>query len=305
MKTRTHLLAMDFLLLLVTFFWGTTFILVKNAVALVDVYGFLFVRMVAAFILMAALFGRKIVPFHRPTIFGGMVLGAALFGAFATQTIGLTMTSATNGALITGLNVVMVPILSFLLLRKAPAPMATLGVVLATFGLYYLTGGAPSQWNRGDYFIVACALFIAAHILLTGYYAPKWDTAALATWQVGFVTLFSFIGGLWSGGLTLILPASVWIAVGITSVFATVFAFSIQTYAQKYTTPTRAALIFTGEPVFGALIAHLYGGEPLLKAHLIGGGLIFLGMILSEIRPDRWIRNNGSSGAANPSDEPA
>ncbi|PIP36876.1 MAG: hypothetical protein COX20_03415 [Desulfobacterales bacterium CG23_combo_of_CG06-09_8_20_14_all_52_9] len=86
-------------------------------------------------------------------------------------------------------------------------------------------------------------------------------------------------------GITLIMPFEAWAAALITVIFCTVFAFVIQTVAQRLTTPTRTALIFTAEPVFGALFAYFYGNEPLFTHHLIGGGLIFLGMVIAEIHP--------------------
>ncbi|MFO7667719.1 MAG: DMT family transporter [Desulfobacterales bacterium] len=299
MTSRTQQLRIDFLLFAATFFWGITFIIVKNAVAQVDVYVFLCVRFGIAFIVMVILFRKKIFPFHLPTALAGIFLGIFLFAAFAFQTWGLTHTSATNGAFLTGMNVVMVPILSLIFLRRAPAPFAVLGVALAFAGLYILTGGAPSDWNRGDLLVFICAVWVSVHIMMTGYYAPKFDTMALAAWQIGAVAVLNMGFALGTGSFTLHIPLQVWSAVLITALFCTVFAFAVQTHAQRYTSPTRTALIFTAEPVFGALFAHLYGGEPLLSHHLIGGGLIFAGMILAEIRPGIWEKINGLRNGTN------
>ena len=292
MKPRAHQLLMDFLLLLVAFFWGTTFIIVKSAVSQVGVYEFLLARFILAFVLMLALFHKRIRPVHGPTVLAGVVLGIILFAAFAFQTWGLTLTTATNTAFITGLNVIMVPILSFILLRRPPAPLAGAGVLLAAAGLYILTGGAPTRWTPGEFLVFMCAVSVAFHILLTGHYAVHLEAIALATWQLGTVAALSFGFSLARGTLNVQFPVSVWATAGFTAVFATVFAFAVQTHAQRYTPPTRTALIFTAEPVFGALFAHGYGGELLLERHLIGGGLIFLGMVLAQIRPQVWSRIN-------------
>lgn len=288
MSSRRYHLWMDFLLFVTAFFWGTTFIIVKNAVMHMDVYVFLGIRFGIAFIVMALFFRNRIFPLHLPTVLAGIVLGFFLFAAFAFQTWGLTYTSATNGAFLTGMNVVMVPILSLIFLGRAPAPFAALGVLSAFAGLYFLTGGAPSGWNRGDQLVFVCAVWVSLHIMMTGHYAPKFDTMALATWQMGIITLLSMGFAMGTGSFTLHVPAPAWGAVLITALFCTVFAFAVQTHAQRVTTPTRTALIFTAEPVFGALFAHWYGGEPLLVQHLIGGGFIFAGMILAEIRPAVW-----------------
>ena len=283
---------MDLLLLAVAFVWGTTFIVVKSALAHVGVLEFLFLRFSLASVLMLILFRKRIWPVRRPPLQAGALLGLFLFAAFAFQTWGLTTTSAADTAFITGLYVVMVPLLSILLLKRWPAPMAGIGVVLAAAGLYVLTGGAPSQWERGEVLVFFCAVAAAFHIILTGHFAPRHETASLATWQVVVVALLSLALSLADGTATLRIPPPVWGALILTAVFATVIAFLVQTYAQKVPPPTRTALIFTAEPVFGALFAHLYGGEALLRAHLLGGGLIFLGMVLSEIRPSVWGKTN-------------
>jgi drug/metabolite transporter (DMT)-like permease len=173
-------------------------------------------------------------------------------------------------------------------LRRAPAVTAAGGALLAFAGLHILTGGAPSQWNRGDVLVFICAFWFSIHILLTGRYALRFDPLALATWQLGMTALLGILLSLWSGSLSLDLTTYAWGVVLFTAIFCTVFAYGVQTYVQQFTSPTRTALIFTAEPVFGALFAHFYGGEPLMRHHMIGGGLIFLGMVLAELRPKGW-----------------
>jgi drug/metabolite transporter (DMT)-like permease len=292
MTSRTHQFSIDLLLLLITIFWGATFIIVKQAVAQVDVFAFLNARFGSAFILMVILFRKRIWPLKAPELQAGILLGVFLFAAFAFQTWGLTMTTATNGGFFTGLFVVMVPILSMIFLKRPPGIFSGVGVVFASVGLYFLTGGGPSHWNQGDLLVFICAIWVAVHIMLTGHYAPKHDALALATWQIGICALLSLIFSLGSGTLAVRFPVSVWGAVAMTSILCTVLAYAVQTYAQRFTPPTRTALIFTAEPVFGALFAHWYGGELLLAHHMLGGGLIFLGMVVSEIRPNLWKGNN-------------
>lgn len=288
MQQRTHQLFVDFLLFLATALWGITFIVVKQAVAQVDVFSFLSARFTLAFFVLLVLFHKRTWPFQRDTVGAGALLGVLLFGAFAFQTWGLTLTTATNAGFFTGLNVIMVPLLSLALLKRPPAPFAAAGVVFASIGLYYLTGGWPSHWNRGDMLVFICAIWVSLHVLLTGYFSTRHDPFALTTWQIGTVAGLSLLFSAARGTLTFSLPLPVWVAVGITALFCTVFSFSVQTYAQQFTTPTRTALIFTAEPVFGAMFSHWYGGEALLRSHILGGSLIFLGMILSEIKPVMW-----------------
>jgi len=181
LSSRTKQIPMDLLRILVSFFWGSTFILVKNAVALVDTFSFLAVRFTLSFLLMIAFFSNRLFPIKQDVFKAGILLGIVLFASFAFQTWGLNLTSATNAAFITGLNVVVVPFFSLLILKKAAAPSAMAGVTAAFLGLYILLGGGSSQWNRGDLLVLICAMAVAFHILLTGYYAPRFDAFALVT----------------------------------------------------------------------------------------------------------------------------
>jgi drug/metabolite transporter (DMT)-like permease len=147
-----------------------------------------------------------------------------------------------------------------------------------------MTGGGPSHWNQGDLLVFICAIWVAVHILLTGYwyYAPRHDVLALATWQIGTCAFLSLIFSLGSGTLSIQFPASVWGAVGMTSILCTVLAYAVQTYAQRFTPPTRTALIFTAEPVFGALFAHWYGGDSCSPSTCSAVGSYFSGWLFQK-----------------------
>jgi drug/metabolite transporter (DMT)-like permease len=284
---------MDFLLLLVTFFWGSTFILVKSAVEVMDVYSFLGIRFGLAFLIMLLLFPGRIRRINSETLMAGGFLGILLFASFAFQTWGLTLTSATNGAFITGMNVVMVPIFSLIFFKRYPAFSTLFGIISAGLGLYLLLGMSIRDWNFGDVLVLFCAAAVALHILMTERYAPKFDVLVLVTWQLGVSALLGISLSISLGKFTFQIPFQAWMAVVITVLFCTVMAYIIQTYAQRTTPASRAALIFTAEPVFGALFAHYFGNEPLLTQQIFGGGLIFIGMVISKIRfkPGRSIND--------------
>ena len=281
----------DFVLLAVAFVWGITFIIVKQAIAEVGVYPFLFVRFTLAFLLMILIFAKRLRRLDRSVFFSGCVLGVFLFLAYAFQTTGLAYTSASNAGFITGLNVVFVPIFSVVMFKQMPRPLTILGIILATIGLFLLTGGYWDGFNRGDVLTLACAICYALHILCTGRYAPIMDVYLLATVQIGVVALFSFplaissLSSFPSG-----IPISVWKSIIFTGLFATVFAFVAQTRAQRFTPPARAALILLMETVFCAITARFYGGETLPAMALAGGMLMVIGMALAELRHARGER---------------
>jgi len=275
----------DSVLLAVAFVWGFTFIMVKQAIAEVGVYPFLFVRFSLSFLFMMLIFVKRLPRLDKGIVFSGSLLGIFLFLAYAFQTTGLAYTSASNAGFITGLNGVFVPIFSIVIFRQMPKPLTVLGIVLATVGLFLLTSGHWEGFNRGDVFVLFCAICVAMHILCTGRYAPVMDVYLLATVQIGVVALFSLPFAISSlSVLSSGIPLSVWKSVIFTGLFATVFAFVAQTGAQRFTPPARAALILLMESVFCAITARFYGGERLSGVALGGGMLMVIGMALAELR---------------------
>jgi drug/metabolite transporter (DMT)-like permease len=234
---------------------------------------------------MISIFAKRLPGVDKLVVFAGSVLGVFLFLSYAFQTTGLTYTSASNAGFITGLNGIFVPIFSIMIFKQMPKPLTVLGIVLATVGLFLLTGGHWDGFNRGDVLVMLCAIFVAMHILCTGRYAPIMDVYLLATVQIGVVALFSLpfaISSLLSAPSGI--PFSVWKTVVFTGLFATVFAFVAQTRAQRVTPPARAALILLTESLFCAITARFYGGERLSAVSLVGGILIVIGVALAELR---------------------
>jgi drug/metabolite transporter (DMT)-like permease len=259
--------------------------MVKEAIAEVGVYPFLFLRFTLSFLLMVSIFAKRLPKVDKLVVLAGSVLGVFLFLSYAFQTTGLVHTSASNAGFITGLNGIFVPILSIVIFRQMPKPITVFGIVLATVGLFLLTGGHWDGFNRGDVLVVLCAIFVALHILCTGKYAPIMDVYLLATVQIGVVALLSFPFAISSlSSLPSGISLSVWKSVIFTGLFATVFAFVAQTRAQRVTPPARAALILLTESLFCAVSARFYGGEMLSAVSLAGGILIVIGVALAELR---------------------
>jgi drug/metabolite transporter (DMT)-like permease len=214
----------------------------------------------------------------------GVLIGLFLFGGYAFQTAGLRYTTASKAGFITGLYVAMVPALSAMLLRQRPPTEAMLGVLLATIGLALLSLKADLSIERGDVLMLFCALSFALHIIAVGAFAGKLDAIALTLVQVATVTVISAAISLF-GGQGIPTPSAATLgAAAFTGVLATAVAFGIQTAVQRFTTPTHTALIFTGEPVFAALFGVWLAGDLLTSANLVGGLLIILGTLITEVR---------------------
>jgi drug/metabolite transporter (DMT)-like permease len=272
----------DLALLGVTAIWGSTFVLVKNAVSSYPVFAFLLLRFGLAVLVLAplALSGHR--HFRARDLWAGAVVGVFLFAGYALQTLGLKQTEAAKAGFITGLSVVLVPVLVAVIWRKMPPWQALLGTLLATAGLALLTLNPNLTISRGDALVLGCALAFAAHITVLGVLAPGHDARLLTFLQVAVVALLS---GGWvalDGGLPPA-PVNVWAAAGFTAVAATALAFGVQTAAQRYTTPTHTALIFTAEPVFSALFSVLVANEQLSVRGWLGCGIILAGVVLGAL----------------------
>jgi len=263
--------------------WGSTFIIVKNAIQSLPVYNFLFIRFLLAFLLLAAIFYKKLKKIDKSTLMAASLIGTMLFLGYAFQTMGLLYTTASKSGFITGFSVVLVPILEAILLKRKPNKAATVGVVLAFIGLILLTTNIDLSINIGDFLTLLCAFAFAMHIVLISKYASKMDTYLLATIQIGMVALLSGIVSLIFEKPFIPTSLDVWGAIIITGVFATAFAFVAQNTMQAYTTATHTALIFSLEPVFAALAAYLIAGETMSIRAIIGGAFMLAGIILSEL----------------------
>ncbi|MBN1881795.1 MAG: DMT family transporter [Deltaproteobacteria bacterium] len=288
----------DLSLVLICLFWGTSFILVKMAIMEVDLYYFVFLRFILAVFIVGGLFYRRLPHYNLKILRDGVIMGAALFGAFALQTIGLKYTSASNAGFITGLHVVLVPLMLALIFKRKPALNATMGAVVCAIGLFFLTVGDTFTINRGDVWVVLCAVFVGLHVIFTGWFAVRHDVYLLALTQLVTVMVLSLASSfiLGEGPVSpFALSPFVILVVVVMGIFATAFNFTVQTWAQQYTTPTRAAVIFTMEPVFAAIFAYWWGSEVLGSRGYLGAALILAGIILTEIKITEW--REGKNGS--------
>ncbi|MGD9487536.1 MAG: DMT family transporter [Calditrichaceae bacterium] len=277
-KTRA-----DLLLLSVTVFWGTTFIISKLTLESVPLQTFLAIRLslAAFFMTLIAIPHRKLI--DRSTVTHGAILGIFLFISYLFQMWGIQHTSASNAGFITGLSVVFVPAFGILFFRAHPRLNSLAGVALATAGLLLLSGGNPLKWNYGDYLVLVCTFSVTFHVILTGKYARLHNIYVLTAVQLIAVSILSLSTLPFSESPGFI-PTTIYLYVLLyLALFGTVYTFLMQTAMQRFTTATRTALVFSMEPVFAALFAFLIAGEILPFTGWLGGLLIVFGMITAEI----------------------
>lgn len=286
-KTDKTSLAADLSLFVVAATWGSGFIASQWAIdADMGASLILAVRFSVAAVILAAVFFPSLKKITRRDWLTGLPAGLLLFTAFFAQTAGLLFTTPSNNAFLTSTNVVMVPFISWALLRKAPKPKAFILALICMAGIGVLTWSPGTSFNPGDLLTLLCALLFAGHIAYLDVASRKVDAGSLTFMQMAAAAVLSILS------LFLLEPASIARAdfrAGIPPVlylgiFSTCICFLIQTAAQKRTTSSKAALYLSTEALFGASFSVLLGLEPFTASLLIGGGVIMTTIILAETK---------------------
>ncbi len=276
----------DFLLLTVAIAWGVTFLMVQDAIKTVPVYAFLFYRFSLATILMGIIAFKFFKTINKETILFGIILGFFLFGGFATQTFGLSYTKSSIIAFLTGLNVIIVPFIAYVIFKQYVRPMVFIGSLLAVAGLYLLTMSGELSLGFGEVLGLICAVFFALQIAYTDIFSKKVNVFLLVFFQFLTVSILSLLFSLFVDDVTFNvgLDYTFLKALIITAIFATVYAFLIQTYMQQFTTPTKTAIIFAMEPVSAGLFGYFVGNELLTITQIFGATLIIFAVLIAEIK---------------------
>jgi len=274
-------------LLSITVIWGWTFVLVREALTFAGPLTFIAGRFVLALFVLALLFHRIIPKIKWRTLLRGILIGSSLFGGYLFQTWGLIYTTATMSGLLTGLYVIIVPLIAFFFLKERIGRTVWLGVSAALLGLVLLllgTGGVQSPtFNIGDLLTLICALFFALHIILIDRFIKNDDYREILLVQVAVVTVGSLLGAGIFETFPTYFSAQLIQAILITGLLATALAFYVLNRFQTYSTSTYTAIILTMEPVFAGLFGFLLLNEKLTVMQGIGGLLIIFGMILPRL----------------------
>ncbi len=268
-------------LIAVAAIWAGTFVMVKDAIASYPTFSFLGWRFWIAVVVFVLIFPKAITALRRDTLGVGVLAGIFLCLGFIFQTWGLEQTTASRAAFITGMFVVITPVLQALILRKIPGAMVIAGALLAVAGLWLLSGGSAGQWGQGDTRVLLSAFAYSGHMIVLGGLGRRHEVAPLTFVQL--VTTATVCSGLALAIDPISIPSgtSVWVAILFTGILASAVAFAVQTYAQRHISPARTALILICEPALGGLFGW-FAGDTFTGIGIIGAGLILLGMISSE-----------------------
>lgn len=273
----------DLALIAIAALWGVSFSVTAALLDEVPAHALLALRFALAIGALAALRPRALLRAGAAAWRAGAVLGVCLYAGFAFQTFGLAHTTPARSAFLTASYVFLVPLFAFVFGReRVGAPVAG-GALLATVGLALLTGPEVSaEVRRGDVLSALCAVGFALHLIGLGRYAGRAAPDVLAATQLAVVTALAVAGSLAFEPVSLDLSGAAWAGIAFLALGCTTLAYAVQTWAQRTTPPSRAALIFALEPAFAALVSVALGREHLGPAEVAGGVLIVAGVALGE-----------------------
>jgi drug/metabolite transporter (DMT)-like permease len=280
----------DLALMFCSLIWGVSFVIVKNALDHTSVFVFLAVRFTLAAVLMAAFRPKVLARIDREEIFAGLRLAFFMFAGYAFQTTGLQYTTASNSGFVTGSSVVLVPLLLGVFWGRRLPRWLYAGAFAALIGLYFLT--VPAEGLRylsyGYVLTFAAAGLYAVHIILVGEYTGEHSVSALSLIQVAGCAAMAWVMTVAGAAIHWQPIRFAWrwellVATGVCAVFATAVAFTAQLWAQQYTSPSHAAILFALEPVFAVITSYLILHERLSARAMKGAGLVIAGIVFAEL----------------------
>lgn len=278
----------EIVLIGITVLWGTTYLIVHTAMLYCGPSFFVGVRFITAGVASLFLFRRSLAHTTKQEVAVGFGIGIIILLGYFFQTLGLKTVTSSQSAFITALFVPFVPMLQWLLFKRFPNQMRCIGIITAFAGLMLLTGAKAQgmTFSMGEFVTLLSTIAFSAQIVLISYFAPTVDSrrvTIIELWVCGVLSL-------------LLMPVTgeamptfswIWLAAAVGLGLATSGIQLAMNWAQKTINPTRATLIYAGEPVWGGIVGRL-GGDRLPPLSFVGAGLIVIAVIVSELKPFRW-----------------
>ncbi|PSS53530.1 EamA family transporter [Enterobacter sp. FS01] len=275
------------ILILITMFWGGTFLAVQYAVTLSDPFFFVGLRFATAAIAVAIISLKTLPGLTMTELKAGLAIGVSIAMGYSLQTWGLQSIPSSKSAFITAMYVPLVPLLQWLCLRRMPGVMSCIGIVLAFIGLILLAGPDDNllALGKGEIITLVGAVAIAAEIILISAWAGKVDVKRVTVVQLATASLVAFLAMIPAGeSIPPISSGLVIVALGL-GIFSAIIQVTMN-WAQRSVSPTRATVIYTGEPVWAGIFGRL-AGERLPLLALVGAAFIIAGVLVSELKLKR------------------
>ncbi|HEX3325398.1 MAG TPA: DMT family transporter, partial [Actinomycetota bacterium] len=278
-------IAAELALVAIAAVWGLTFSLVQDAVARIPVMTFLAYRFIPAAVIVGVISRREMFRLTRAGWRAGIVMGVFLTGGYVFQTLGLERTSASHTGFITGLWVVLTPVVGALFFHLRSDWHVWAAAIVSGIGLFLLSGFGGGGRVAGDLLVLMCAISFTFHVFATDRAVESEHVGSLVAVQLGFCGLFSLLIAAGEGDLQVPRAGVVWLALGVTALIASALGFFVQAYAQKEASPSRTALILASEPAFAGLFAYLLKGQSLTLVGWVGAALIMAAIVSVEVLP--------------------
>lgn len=274
----------------VTFLWGATFLIVHTAMLYCGPLFFVGFRFILAGCFSCLVFYRTLKKVTRYELFAGIAIGTAIFLGYGLQTAGLKTISSSQSAFITAVYVPFVPLLQWAFLRKAPQLTSWIGVSLAFIGLIFVSGQGIGSFtfSIGELLTLCAALAIALEIVFISLFSERVDSRTVTIIQLLVAGILSFCFMPITGEK---IPAFswIWFASGVGLAAMSALIQLTMNWAQKSVSPTRATIIYTGEPVWAGIVGRI-AGERLPATAFLGALFIIGGILVAELKPPKWLR---------------
>jgi drug/metabolite transporter (DMT)-like permease len=275
----------DGMLLITAIIWGSGFVVTAIALNYLSAYEVMAGRFVLGALILSILFGYKFKKLTQSVVWKGAILGTILYIAFALQTVGLEYTTPSKNAFLTAVNVVVVPIIGYLIYKRKIDRYEMFGSVLAMAGIGFLSLQGSMIINIGDVLSLACAVAFAFDIFYTNLFVQKEDAILLTIVQFITAALISAAVVLIQGDIPTAMEKEAVYSIVYLAVFSTAIAYLFQNMAHQYTTATKAAIILSTESFFGMVLSVLFLHEVLTARMVVGAVLIMTAILIAEVKP--------------------
>ena len=279
----------ELLLFFVTFIWGGTFVFTKFGLHDAPPSLYVFIRFTTAFLITVIFFWKHIIKIHKSTLLRGLLLGTFFGAGFILQTTGLGLTTVTKSAFITGMAVVFTPFVFKLVQKKRILFWPKIGVIIAFIGLYLFANPKFNNINLGDFLTLLSTFFWALYIVYMDVFTKGKndfsETVQLVSMQLLGTMIISFMGHIFleKASFNVNFSSTLLITLAYNGILASFILTFIHTSFQRYTTPVKAALIFSLEPVIASIVAVIVINEILSGREYIGAAILFIGVMTSEL----------------------
>ncbi|MGG3890741.1 DMT family transporter [Metabacillus fastidiosus] len=275
----------DGMLLTTAIIWGSGFVVTAIALDYLTAYQVMAGRFVLAALILMILFGYKFKKFTKTIVWKGAILGTILYIAFALQTVGLQYTTPSKNAFLTAVNVVIVPLIAYLIYKRKIDRYEIFGSGIAIIGIGFLSLQGSMTINIGDLLSLACAVGFAFDIFYTNRFIQKEDAISLTIVQFLTAALISVVVMFIQGDIPTTIEKEAVYSIVYLAVFSTTIAYLLQNIAHQYTTATKAAIILSTESFFGMLLSVLLLHEILTGRMVMGAVLIMTAILIAELKP--------------------